>query len=275
MTRPRVAVVTVAHGRHDHLAAQSRTVEASGVRPHEHVVVAMADPAIAPVSGPVPRRVLHLDADPDRLPLARARNAGFAAAVEAGAEVVIGLDVDCLAGPDLVAAYAEVVMAHPGSVWSGPVTYLPPPSADGYPLHRLAELDRPHPGRPAPAPGTVDHDADPNLFWSLSFALHARAWARSGGFDPGYVGYGAEDTDFARRAARAGLGFGWVGSARAYHQHHPVSDPPVEHVTSIVRNANRFHQRWGEWPMRGWLDEFERTGLVVARGDGYALRGGD
>jgi hypothetical protein len=42
----------------------------------------------------------------------------------------------------------------------------------------------------------------------------------------------------------------------------PVSAPPVEHVTDIVRNANRFRERWGWFPMQGWLDAFADLGLA-------------
>jgi hypothetical protein len=54
----------------------------------------------------------------------------------------------------------------------------------------------------------------------------------------------------------------WVGGADAFHQYHPVSDPPIEHLDDIVRNAAIFHQRWGWWPMQGWLREFEARGLI-------------
>ena len=59
----------------------------------------------------------------------------------------------------------------------------------------------------------------------------------------------------------AGL-VGWVGGATAYHQHHPVHSPPVEHVDAILRNGARFARRWGWWPMTGWLEEMERLGVV-------------
>jgi hypothetical protein len=55
----------------------------------------------------------------------------------------------------------------------------------------------------------------------------------------------------------------WVGGAHAFHQFHPVSDPPVEHVHDIVRNAKVFHQRWGWWPMSNWLNAFEQRGLIT------------
>ncbi len=54
----------------------------------------------------------------------------------------------------------------------------------------------------------------------------------------------------------------WVGGAWAYHQHREVSSPPREHLADIVRNARRFRDRWGRWPMEGWLGAFADEGLV-------------
>lgn len=255
----RVAVVTIVHGRHDHLQAQRSSLDASRRPPDRHVVVALDDPQLQ-VRG---LASAHVRSKPLGLPLAAARNRGAEVALGHGAEVLVFLDVDCLAGTSLVADYEARVQAHPGTVWSGPVTYLGPPPPEGYDLTSLDELDSPHPARPAPAPGEVVNDADPDLFWSLSFACSAHAWRRSGGFCEDYVGYGGEDTDFARVALSAGLELGWSGGARAYHQWHPVSRPPVEHLADIVRNAAIFRARWGSTPMLGWLHEFRERGLVV------------
>ncbi|WP_193612717.1 glycosyltransferase family 2 protein [Nocardioides lijunqiniae] len=260
------AVVTIVHGRRDHLALQGRSL-ARQTDPAAHVVVAMDDPDLE-VPG---AHVVHVPRLPLGLPLAAARNAGAAAALAEGADVLVFLDVDCLADPALLAAYGDDVRQQPGTVWSGPVTYLDRPPPGGYDLDGLAALDAPHPARPAPQPGELLHDADPDLFWSLSFACHADAWLASGGFCEDYVGYGGEDTDFGRTLVARGLRLGWTGSARAYHQWHPVSSPPVEHVDDIVRNAALFHRRWGEWPMGGWLDQLEQQGLVVRRDGAWAV----
>lgn len=261
-----VAVVTIAHGRHDHLAAQHRALALGSLRPDHHVVVAMDDRAIrARTESGLHRTVVHTARSRDgRLPLAAARNLGVRAALDARARVVVLLDVDCLPGADLVAAYAGAVEAEPGVVWSGPVTYLPPRPADGYPEHPadLAEWDDPHPARPRPAPGERVRDLHPDLFWSLSFAVAAPTWRLVGGFCEDYTGYGAEDTDLARSVVAAGVGLGVLGGARAYHQHHPVSSPPVEHLDDILRNGRTFRDRWGTWPMAGWLEQMERLGLV-------------
>ena len=61
------------------------------------------------------------------------------------------------------------------------------------------------------------------------------------------------------------LELGWLGTARAYHQHHPVEKPPVRHLEAILRNGRVFRDRWGHWPMTGWLADFERLGLVTER----------
>lgn len=270
----RVALITIAHGRHDHWMRQRAALARSLEQPDEHILVAMDDSAIAEMrtAGPPPR-ILHLDRIDGRLPLARARNEGAAAAMQHGADVLIFLDVDCLPDPELIEAYRRAAKESPTREYliSGPVTYLPPPPREGYDLTSLAELDDPHPARPAPARGEVILDGSPDLFWSLSFALRAQTWIRIGGFDEAYAGYGGEDTDFGWRARARGVSLAWDGGARAYHQHHPVDDPPVRHLDDILRNSRIFHERWGVWPMGGWLGEFEEMGLIarVTDGRGY------
>ena len=112
-----------------------------------------------------------------------------------------------------------------------------------------------------------------DLFWSLSFAVTAATWQRTGGFYEGFVGYGAEDTDFARTAQQAGAGLHWVGGADAYHQHHPVSTPPAEHLPDIIRNGAIFARRHGSWPMQGWLEALQQRGQVQRDAAGGWLRG--
>jgi len=262
----RIALITVVHGRHEHLLRQREAVARSTVAPEHHVVVAMSDPEIAPLlQGHDGVVAVGLGAGSDgALPLARARNLGAATALSLGAEVLVFLDVDCLPAPDAIGAYARA--ATDGTtrdrILCGPVTYLPPPPPGGYRLHELDALDRPHPARPAPAPGEVELGGRHELFWSLSFAVTDRVWQRAGGFHERYTGYGGEDTDFAFAARAGGIELAWIGSARAFHQHHEVESPPVSHLDDIVRNANLFHDRWGEWPMRGWLDAFAQRDLV-------------
>ena len=257
-------IITIAHGRHDHLARQRRLIGRSSALVDHHVVVAMDDPVLLEQLQPTPKTsVIAIPADPMGLPLAAARNVGAESAMTLGAELMIFLDVDCLPSEDLVAAYRDAARdaMTADSLLCGPVAYLPPPGSDGYDLGRLAEF-APHPGRPVPVDGECQTGGDPRLFWSLSFALRPRTWRRIGGFDEAFVGYGAEDTDFGFTADAAGIGLTWVGGATAYHQWHPSESPPVRHLDDILRNGRIFARRWGWWPMEGWLEAFQARGLI-------------
>ena len=265
--RRNTALITIARGRHTHLAAQLAHLHRGTRLPDLHVVVSMGDDGIEPVVAGAPATdVVLIDADPAALPLAAARNAGAAAALQSGAQTLVFLDVDCLPGARLIERYEQVTSRPTGAgptVWSGPVHYLPalPPDRAAYNDAELTQ-SRPHPARPAPPGDDLALEPRLELFWSLSFALTADDWTRLGGFCEAYVGYGAEDTDLARTLGRAGGSLIWVGGATAYHQHHPTSSPPLQHVAAIVRNANIFHGRWGDHPMLGWLREFQSRGLV-------------
>ncbi len=260
----RTAVITIAAGRVNHLRAQLEAVAASTIPPDEHIVVAMGDPQVPAALRDAAARCVWLPAATP-LPLAAARNEGARAARSGGADLLVFLDVDCLPDPILIDRYQRAArrMRDEAALLCGPVTYLPPAPPGGYDLTALTAQRAPHPARPNP-PDLVVADGDTfDLFWSLSFAVTAETWRVTGGFDTGYRGYGGEDTDFAYRAAAAGVGLKWVGGAHAYHQHHPVSEPPVEHLSDILVNARRFHRRWGSWPMRGWLDDFTAAGLTT------------
>jgi GT2 family glycosyltransferase len=261
----RSAVITLLSGRHPHLSLQRRGLLAGTVQPDFHVVVAMNDLAAAGVLDscpPVPD-VVELSSADGQLPLARARNLGAQRAISRGADLLIFLDVDCVPGSTLVQRYTEYATGQgsPGLL-CGPVAYLPPPPQQGYALASLPRLGVPHPARPVPPEEGALPGGDHTLFWSLSFAVRAPLWQDLGGFCEQYTGYGAEDTDFGQLAARQQAGLTWIGGAWAYHQYHPTSDPPVQHLHDILHNAAIFRRRWGWWPMSGWLQEFERLGLA-------------
>jgi N-acetylglucosaminyl-diphospho-decaprenol L-rhamnosyltransferase len=267
----RVAAITLASAsRAGHVRVQQRFLRELDV---DRIVVwldpeATGAAAALGAEGAEGATIVHVPPGRDGLRLAAGRNAGAERALAAGADLLLFLDADCLPGRDLLARYRGAVEAAPGALLAGPVTYLP----QGAPVRTvddLMEATAPHPARPDPPDGELVVGDRYELFWSLSFAMTAAAWDRLGGFDEGYEGYGGEDTDFAFRARSAGVPLIWVGGAHAYHQHHPTQSPPVQHLDDILRNGRRFADRWGEWPMRGWLDAFLDTGLIVADSEGY------
>lgn len=267
----KVAVITVVAGRHRHLIAQMRGLMRSTLPASEHILVSMGDDRVREIVDAAGNGADVIDVPRlgHALPLARARNLGAETAIGRGAELLVFLDVDCIPGEDMLALYAGAAQEHDAHLLCGPVTYLPPNPSE-WSAQTLRAATAPHPARPDPPSGAVIDGTDFDLFWSLSFAVTPDVWRTVGGFHEGYSGYGGEDTDFAATAQASGIGLGWVGGAHAYHQHHPVSSPPVEHLADIVRNSNLFHRRWNRWPMTGWLDEFERRGLIERVNSGPA-----
>ncbi len=264
-----VAVITAcsAH-RLDHLLNQQAFLRQR--HPEVIQIVVWLDAELPPELSPAV--VLHSPPGSLGFQLAAARNLGAATAISAGATLLIFLDADCLPGQDLIRRYQAAAGAHPRAVLCGPVTYLPA----GFSLDTATDLSTatsPHQLRPAPAPGQtqVADYQEYALFWSLSFAVTAGTWIGIGGFDERYQGYGAEDTDFAFKFRKLQVGMYWVGGADAYHQYHPTSSPPWHNLADIVRNAGLFFDRWGEWPMLGWLKAFQEAGAVEFRDGRYQV----
>lgn len=280
----RIAVLTLAAGRHAHLIGQVEGLTRQSLVPDLHVVVSMGDEALR--QGDVPIRsgswstsTAYLPVSEQGLPLAQARNLAARSATAAGADLLIFLDVDCIPSPTLVQEYGEAVRDDRSSwrgqdepagsapaLFSGDIAYLPPEPESGYPVDDLAALATPSPLRPVLAAGQRQIETRFELFWSLSFAMSAADFETSGGFCEEYQGYGGEDTDFAQVVNRLGGSLTWVGGATAYHQHHDSVMPPVHHLVAVVRNANVFYDRWGWWPMDGWLQAFATRGLAARRG---------
>lgn len=213
---------------------------------------------------------LHVPPGPYGLRVGAGRNAAARLAQSRGADLLVFLDVDCLPGPTLLERYVAASADHPDEILNGPVTYLASPQRPDSPSD-LAAMTRPHPARPRPRDGetAAATSAQYDLFWSLSFAVTPAVWDRLGGFDEAYEGYGAEDTDLGRRARSLGIGMRWVGGAHAYHQWHPSGSPPWRHLDDILRNGAVFAERWGEWPMGGWLRAFLDAGAIEPVDGGF------
>lgn len=257
MSECAVSVLTLVKDREAHLRNLLAGLAAGQRWPDRCVVVDMGEQPLELPTLPFPVTLHRLPQA--GLPLAAARNA---AARLAGTPALIFLDVDCIPAPDLVAGLAEDV-ARVAALVCCEVRYLPARAATfGLDVQRLQACGKPHPLRQFPAAG-MRAEANAGLFWSLAFATRRSVFEQLGGFDETYVGYGAEDTDLAFRARNAGVPLLFTASTRAFHQHHPVYDPPLQHFADIVANANRFRRRHGVWPMDGWLRAFAAMGLIA------------
>lgn len=245
-------------------------------RPSTHVVISMGDPTIRDLVADADGDAVVVELAPaEELPLAAARNLGVATAREHGADAVVLLDVDCLPHPAMIGDYARALeeLGTETAVVSGRVKYLPEGMTEAdYTPQRAHELGRDHPARVVPE-GTTLVPGDPRMLWSLSLATTVESWARIGGFDERYVGYGGEDTDFGQRLAAAHGVMWWSGLACVYHQHHPTVIPPVQHAAAIARNANLFRSTWGFDPMDGWLAQLREMGHLTWSEGGWRTTG--
>lgn len=265
---PSASVLTLVRGRADRLRNLMAGLARQSVPPRELVIAWMQPERAADLPDPgCPVRHRHVAGEP--MPLAAARNR---AAEAASGDLLVFLDVDCIPSPTLVAAYRHAAQAD--GLFLGEVLYLPPGldadvAADDA---ALARLGRAHPARPPVLTEGLRREPDPGQLWGLSFALPAHAWRAVGGMDEAYVGYGGEETDLAMRLSASGLPTFWVGGARAYHQHHPVHVPPLQHFDAILANAARFRGAHGRWCMTYWLDQFRTAGLIAWDDDAPAIQ---
>lgn len=263
-----ISVLTIVKNRVGHLAQLVEGLKRSTVPPDEFIIVDMAsDPLVAQPDLPFPVLVLRLDGD--GLPLAAARNT---AARAANGEYLLFLDVDCIPMRDLIDAMGDH-LARNDALICAEALYLGPDDARGtWDEEGLRLSAVPHPVRRFPAEG-LRAETHAGLFWSLVFGIRHARFTALGGFDEAFSGYGAEDTDFGFRSHRAGVPLLFMGGAGAFHQHHAVYDPPLQHVEDIVRNAQLFYDRWRIWPMEGWLAAFAEAGFVAWSANRISLLG--
>ncbi|PZP45477.1 MAG: glycosyl transferase [Azospirillum brasilense] len=261
-----VSVLTLAKGRRTHLRNLLEGLARGTRLPEECILVDMdMDAAPAPLP-PVPFPLRHLHHPSRGLPLAEARNRAARAASQ---PVLVFLDVDCIPAAGLVEVLVHDALAHDALICCE-IRYLPAdasPGDSGWEENGLLARGLRHTVRHFPE-GGIRPEPNTGLFWSLCFAVRRDTFLRLGGFDEAYAGYGAEDTDFAFRAREAGVGLLFTASTLAFHQHHTVYDPPLQHFGDILRNASLFRERHGFWPMDGWLADFARLGLIEPPGEG-------
>lgn len=260
-----VSVLTLARGRTAHLYQLVEGLKRCRPLPAELVLVDMND--IPPPIPEAPFSVRRIALGGESLPLAAARNL---AARSAGSDHLLFLDADCIPSRGLPKLIESVLDEVDGLVCPQAL-YLGPEDARGaWNEAELLAAGQPHPARVFPDAGLC-RETNYGLFWSLAFGVRRTTFDRIGGFDEAFTGYGGEDTDFGFRAKELGIPLVFAGGDVVFHQHHPVSDPPVEHLGDIVRNAQVFRKKWGWWPMEGWLRAFEAAGQIAFSSDGNSV----
>jgi GT2 family glycosyltransferase len=278
-----VTVITTCYGRNRHLYNLLSSLMIGSVQPDEIIIVNDdADPKrLAEFSLNIIKLPTITEEAPDisnkkGFDIGRNRNVGAARATH---DTLIFLDVDCIVAPTFIEQLRIKLQRYPDSLLMGQPRYLTRPLSDeeGLELRSgmlttsfLNELSVYNPYRynfdEADCIATsikqtvIEQTDDYGAFWSLCFAIKRQQFEYIGGFDTQYIGYGAEDTDFAFTARKLDIDF-YLTADIVYHQQHSVYRPPLNHLDIII-NANRFYEKWQHWPMEGWLKQFSDIGLI-------------
>ena len=257
-----VSFSTLGFGSPSHLANLIRGLAAQTQQPRELIVAVMGGDRYVDLP-PAPFPIAMVSLDGAGLRLAAARNA---AATRAGGDVLAFLDVDCIPSPTFCADYACAASGCDGLMRAEGMYRPAGAAAPGWTYAGFDAVAEKHSDRRGPPPRGIEICAAYRCVWSLNFAMARRTFVASGGFDERYVGYGGEDTDFAKGLGIAGVPLAWLKGGLAYHQHHPHHMPPIHHLDSVVANAELFERKWGYRTMGHWLYAFRLMWLIDDRG---------
>ena len=283
-----ITVITTCYGRNRHLYHLLASLMNGSLKPDEIIIVNDdADPKrLAAFSLNIVQIATTADEQVDstsntatkiEFDIGHNRNLGAAHATH---DALIFLDVDCIVAPTFIEQLSAKLQALPNSLLMGQPRYLTRPLSaaesaklqDGsLALSDLNQLSVYNPYRDnfeeaesslvATSQTALKQTKDYGAFWSLCFATTRELFEQIGGFDTQYTGYGAEDTDFAFTARQLHIDF-YLTADVVYHQQHSVYRPPLNHLDSIIINANRFYDKWQRWPMDGWLLQFSDIRLI-------------
>lgn len=278
----RTALITTVRRQYDELVDQVSGFSLGAVVPDVHVVVGLADRAVTQGRLPVTSdrwetRLAGLPTVKQELPTGRALELGVETALEAGAELLVLVDVTCIPAPRWLEQVHEHLRERPAdgpTLWTPVVQQLREAPATGYEFTRLDEWVRgagpsagaPTPGHPAAplAPQVRDVPLDPDTFSSPVLVITADDLAAVGGLCPEYVGGLGHDSDLAAAVADAGGQVRLVPGATAYRRDLQEHDgrPDALHVSVATRDAHLYRQRWGRWPGAPWFTDLVAAGRI-------------
>lgn len=268
----RTAFITTVRRQHDELLDQVSGFSLGAEVPDVHVVVGLADRAVSQGRLPITSdrwetRVSGLPTVKRELPTAQALHLGVEAATEAGAELLVLLDVTCIPGP----TFLEQVLTHlrdnpqdGPTLWTPAVRRLREAPPYGYEFARLDEwVVAPEHHPPVPLARKLGElPIDPDRFSSPALVISTDDLAAVGGLCPEYVGGLGHDSDLAAAVVAAGGEVRLVPGATAYRRHLETEEPDALHLSAATRNAHLYRDRWGRWPGAPWFTDLVDAGMI-------------
>ena len=249
---PSVSVVTIVKNRIDQLINLVSSIEQADQKPDELIVVWMTSPCPTSLLTSPCFSIRHKFMTHDVLPITKARNKGFLACMH---EHIIYMDVDCLCPHNFFTHVVEAM--RPGRVVTSQILYLchTPKTFNYSALQKEAQC---RPDEDYCFRQDDPHFSGFNTYW---FAILLRDFIKIGCFDEQYEGFGVSDVDFTTRCKQADMSL-YILPDKVLHQFHPRLDPPINHLSDIVNNAQRYRNIWGTYPLKEWLHAFAQNGLI-------------
>ena len=255
MNIPTVSVIIMFHGRLKHLVNVLKGLQLGISLPDEIILVEMAiEKSMVPNYKLNIQHYLISDYVSDKLPLARARNHG---AQMATCDILTFLDVDCVPSNDFIYKIRNTSYLNNALYMARPL-YLSK-NVEEVCFVWLEDFAIEHPIRPNYT--DTFQCEDYGQFWSLCFYMTSNLFFEIGGFDEDFIGYGAEDTDFAFKCRDYGIPL-YLTDNNVYHQQHSFCRPPLNSLEAIVKNSNQFYSKWAIWPMVNHLEKFNKLGII-------------
>ncbi|TKB02342.1 glycosyl transferase family 2 [Alteromonas portus] len=268
--RSPISAVTIVKSRTEKLCNLISQLERCSPTPDELVIVWMAPPSDLSLIQSDKFDIVHKFVTQEELPIAKARNKGMLSAKH---ENLVYLNVDAVISPTL--CRDGLLALKDNTVLFTSVVFLPsehcnkPYSAIsktekqiGY----LASNDETLPDDdnneiPSRNQGNNHGKFSDDSICSTVFFIRKTDFQKTGGFDEGYAGFGLNDEDFFTNCRALGYSLEQLPT-RTFAPHRPNYQCPVNHLLDFVRNAQRFHSKWGFYPCLNVLAAYAEKGFI-------------
>jgi len=256
-----VSVVTIVKNRTEKLCRLIKQLESCNPLPNELVIVWMSPPSNLSLIKSSKFAIVHKFSINGSLPIARARNKGM---VEAKSNLLAYVDVDAVLASHFLATGLNAWK--PSHVVISSVTRVPTVQ---WPLAYAALNEMYHsttsenPKNKTSETQEEDHHGKLSDDSSASavFFISKTDFKKTGGFDEGYEGYGLNDEDFFTNCRSLGFHITTI-ALRTFVPERKNSLCPINHLLDFVKNAERFHAKWGQNPRIDVLRAYANAGYI-------------
>ena len=255
-----VSVVTIVKNRTEKLCRLIEQLESCNPLPDELVIVWMRPPSTLSLAKSEKFNIVHKFVANAELPIAKARNKGLR---EASNNLLAYINVDAVVDENFIAQGMNAW--RPNSVVFTNVAFvsesqwvLPHNTLCRIRNQELREASRDALSRQQEQDSGAFSD---DSIRSTVFFISKLDFKKTGGFDEGYEGFGLNDEDFFTNCRSLGFLLNQI-DVQTFAPERPNYRCPINHFLDFVRNAERFHAKWGVNPCNDVLNAYADAGYI-------------